>query len=174
MAYDVTDFDKEVIQRSSEVPVLVDFWAEWCGPCKILGPVLERIAEESDGRWALAKVDTELHPEESAQFNIRSIPSVKLFVDRKVAAEFVGALPEPAVRQWLKKNLPARYTKELERSAQLLSDGKSEEAQKLLEEILRDEPDNHRARVTLAQTYLHTNQGKAREVVAIEAGSRYL
>jgi len=172
MAYDVVDFNNEVIERSAKLPILVDFWAEWCGPCKTLGPILERVAAESNGRWALAKVDTELHREVSAQYNIRSIPSVKLFVEGKVAAEFVGALPEPAVRQWLKKNLPPRYTKELERANRLLVDGKEEQARSLLDEIIKHEPDNHRARVTLARTFLHADQQKAVELVQpIEADS---
>ncbi len=70
MAYDVVNFEKEVIERSHSIPVLVDFWAEWCGPCKVLGPVLERLASQNNGAWALAKVDTEEHVEVARKFQI--------------------------------------------------------------------------------------------------------
>jgi putative thioredoxin len=165
LMHDVVDFNKEVMERSREIPVLVDFWAEWCGPCKVLGPVLERIAAESDGRWALAKVDTETHREVSAHYNVRSIPNVKLFIDGVVKAEFLGALPEPTVRQWLKKNLPGRYAKEIEQASRLVTEGNEEEARALLEGIVRHEPDNHRACVTLAQITLFSNPDNAIDIV---------
>ena len=92
--HDITDVQTEVIERSAELPVVVDFWAAWCGPCKALGPVLEKLAGEAAGRWQLAKVDTEAHPRVAADHAIRSIPAVKLFVDGQVVSEFVGALPE--------------------------------------------------------------------------------
>ncbi len=165
MTHDVKDFQKEVLERSKEIPVLVDFWAEWCGPCRILGPVLERLAATADGRWQLAKVNTEEMPDVAARYNIRSIPNVKLFVDGEVSAEFVGALPEPMVRQWLQKHIPSKYRLELRRAEELLLQNKTGEAQPLLENILAHEPDNHKARVLLAQTHLSTNPQKARDLV---------
>ncbi|MER3525248.1 MAG: thioredoxin [Ignavibacteria bacterium] len=172
MAYDVKDFQKEVIERSKQIPVLVDFWAEWCSPCRILGPVLERLATSADGRWQLAKVNTEEMPEIAARYNIRSIPNVKLFVDGSVSAEFVGALPEPMVRQWLEKHLPSKLRSELQRAEELLSANKAKEARPILERIVAEEPNNHKALVLLAQTYLYSDHQKALHLIrAIEADS---
>jgi putative thioredoxin len=112
MGYDVRDFESEVIEKSREIPVLVDFWAEWCGPCRILGPVLERLAGEAEGRWRLAKVDTEAFPEVAGRFGVRSIPNVQLFVDGAPVDGFVGALPESEVRRWLDRALPSDSDRE--------------------------------------------------------------
>lgn len=107
MKIEVKKFDEEVIKQSFNKPILVDFWAEWCGPCRILAPVLEKLSEETSD-WILAKVNTEELKEESARFNIRSIPNVKLFKDGKVIDEFVGALPESQIRRWLEKAIPSK------------------------------------------------------------------
>ena len=100
-------FQTEVLDKSREKPVLVDFWAPWCGPCRVLSPTLEKLARESKGAWRLVKINTDSHPELSGRYGVRGIPSVKLFVDGSVQAEFVGALPEHAVRQWLAEHLPS-------------------------------------------------------------------
>ncbi|HMB89272.1 MAG TPA: thioredoxin [Rhodothermales bacterium] len=101
-------FQKEVLDKSHEKPVLVDFWAPWCGPCRILGPTLEKLVKESKGTWRLVKVNSDKHPGLSQRYGIRGIPAVKLFVDGEVRDEFVGALPEHAVRKWLDHALPAK------------------------------------------------------------------
>ena len=100
------DFDKEVVEVSHRKPVVVDFWAPWCGPCRVIGPVLEKLAKESKGKWRLVKINTDKHHHLVAQFGIRGIPAVKLFRDGKPVNEFVGALPEHAIRQWLAEVLP--------------------------------------------------------------------
>jgi putative thioredoxin len=104
---DVKDsqFQKEVIERSSSVPVVVDFWASWCGPCMMLKPTLEKLAGEYSGKFFLAKVNVDEERENAMKYGVSSIPSVKMFKDGKVADEFVGAMAEKHVREWLEKNL---------------------------------------------------------------------
>jgi len=174
MTYDTSNFQKDVLERSREIPVLVDFWAEWCGPCKILGPVLERLAEKYKGHWELAKLNTEKYPQIAAQYGIRSIPNAKLFIDGEVVNEFVGALPEGAIEQWLKKALPSKYRGKLNEAQQLITNGKISKAQKLLEEIIAAESDNDHANALLARVLVFVNPEKANNYAGkIEPGSTY-
>lgn len=99
------NFEKEVIEQSKNLPVLADFFAGWCPPCMMLKPILEKIAEESEGKFILAKVDTEESQNVCMKYNISGIPDVKLFKDGKVIAEFRGAMPESQVKDWLEKHL---------------------------------------------------------------------
>jgi putative thioredoxin len=107
MEIDVNDdnFNSEVIERSKQIPVLVDFWAPWCGPCMILKPILENISKEMDKKFILAKVNIEENSECANNYRIMSIPAVKLFKNGKVASEFVGAEPESAIKNWLEPQL---------------------------------------------------------------------
>lgn len=100
------DFTKDVIEASFRQPVVADFWAAWCGPCRMLGPVLDELAAEHRESWTLVKIDTEAHPDLASRYQIRSIPHVKLFHQGIPIAEFSGALPRSAVLQWLKESLP--------------------------------------------------------------------
>ncbi len=162
---EVNDFQKQVIEKSRTVPVVVDFWAEWCAPCKILGPVLERLAARDNGRWVLAKVDTDGNQDLAVQYGIRGIPSVKMFVDGRVEAEFTGAMPEYAVDQWLKKSLPDPNRAALGQADALLKEGKRAEAASLLEDILQRDPANEHGRILLARTLLESDRIRALDLV---------
>lgn len=163
--YDVGQFEAQVIQRSKQVPVLVDFWAPWCGPCRMLGPVLERLATQANGRWELVKINTEENQELAAVFNIASIPAVKLFIDGKVAHEFVGALPEREIRRFLEKALPSPNARVLEEAERLLNEGANAAAAARLENVLRSESDNVEARLMLARALLHLAPERITEVL---------
>ena len=106
MNHEVSDFSADVLERSRTAPVLVDFWAPWCGPCLSLKPVLAKLAGEAQGRWTLVTVNVDLHPDLAERFGIRGIPNVKLFHAGEIAAEFSGAMPEGSVRAWLDAKLP--------------------------------------------------------------------
>jgi putative thioredoxin len=139
---DVTDatFDRDVLERSNQRTVVVDLWASWCGPCRTLGPILEKVVGEADG-VELVKVDVDANPRTAATFQVQSIPAVYAIRDRKVLDSFVGALPEPAVRQWVAGLTPAPT--EVDR---LISAG--DEAS--LRHALELEPANDRAVLALA------------------------
>ena len=102
----LADFQQEVIEASFQQPVVVDFWAPWCEPCKSLKPILEKLAAEYNGKFILAKVNTEEHPDIATHFGVRGIPDVRAFVNGEIVNQFSGVLPESAVREWLDKLAP--------------------------------------------------------------------
>ena len=106
---DVTDetFEAEVLERSKEVPVVVDLWASWCGPCRTLGPILEKLVAEREGEVVLVKIDVDANPRASATFQVQSIPAVYALRNKRIVSGFIGAQPEPTVRAWLTEVAPA-------------------------------------------------------------------
>jgi putative thioredoxin len=164
---DVTDqtFATEVLERSKTVPVVVDFWADWCGPCRMLGPVLEKLAQEYRGQFVLAKVDVDSNPNVSMQFGIRGIPAVKAFFNGQMVNEFTGALPEPQVRQFIDSLVPsqadllARQAYDWEMSGQLAMAVTNYRA------ALEERADHYPAMVGLGRTLL--KQGETEAALAL-------
>jgi putative thioredoxin len=140
MATDVTTatFDREVLEASKTVPVIVDFWAPWCGPCLALTPIIEKVAGEFKGRVKLVKVNSDANPELSQKFGVRSIPNVIAFKDGRAASQFVGAQPEAQVRAFIEKLLPSQMEAALKNAEALLAAGNVDDAERQLAVIKSD------------------------------------
>lgn len=146
----IADFQQAVLQKSHDVPVVVDFWAEWCGPCKTLGPALEKLAAESGGAFILAKVDVDTNQELAAQFNVQGIPTVIGFRDGRPVDQFTGALPERAIRDWLDRLLPSEIDLVVEQARDAAIAGNLETAERLFLAALEQQPDHQEAGTGLA------------------------
>ncbi len=159
------DFAKEVLDRSRTVPVVVDFWAAWCGPCRILGPTLEKLADEAAGAWDLVKVDTEAHPDVAGAFGITGIPTVILFEGGEPVDAFSGALPEDQVRSWLTEHLPGMEPGVVESARAALAEGRRDEAARLLESALAADPADGDARLLFARLRFPADPARVREIL---------
>ena len=154
-------FEERVVDASRETPVVVDFWASWCRPCLVLGPVLERLAQEYGGRFVLAKVDTDANPRLAARFGIQGIPAVKAFRNGDVVSEFVGAQPEAAVRAFLDDVVPSRADELAGKGIEAEHRGDVELAERAYRGALDIDPSHPAAAVGLAGILAGRDDGDA-------------
>lgn len=150
----LSSFERDVIEASMEVPVLVDFWAPWCGPCRTLGPVLERLEREYGGRWKLVKVNSDTNPELVSSFSLKSIPYAVAFVDGNAVAQFMGAQPEPYVRAFLDRLIPNPGQLEHRAAREALVLGQQSVAEDLLKNAIALDPANDGARIDMIRLLL--------------------
>lgn len=165
---DVTTYNfANVVERSMQVPVLVDFWAPWCEPCKTLLPIMEKLAAEYQGRFLLAKVNIDEQQALASQFGVRSVPTVKLVRDGRIADEFSGALPESQVRAFIDKHMEQPADRFLAAAEQAWESGDAAQAEALLRQVMAEVPNDHRAQLMLAELRAVTgNTDEAAQLLA--------
>jgi putative thioredoxin len=166
---DVTDatFEEVVIEGSKTRPVVVDMWATWCGPCRTLGPILEKVAEERGGAFLLAKLDTDANPMVAQAFGVQTIPTVIAFKDGQAMTGFIGAYPEPEVNRFVDSILPTEADLRAEDARSVESAGDLAGAEEGYREALRQDPENREAAVGLARILLDRGEvDEAAELVA--------
>ncbi len=165
---DESNYQQVVLQGSHQVPVLVDFWASWCQPCQMLMPLLARLVDEYQGRFLLAKLNTEEQQAIAAQFGIRSIPTVKLFKDGAPVDEFMGALPEADIRAFLDRHLPRESDGAVVQAEERLMAGDSDGALELLGRARAADPTNPRVATAIAQVQAASGDPDAAEQTLAE------
>ena len=160
------DFQEKVLDASRQAPVLVDFWAEWCAPCRTLKPILEKLAGEYGGRFILAKLNSDQNPELAARYGVRGIPNVKAFVDGQLVDEFTGALPEAQIRAFIDGLLPSPAEPLRIAATEARAKGEPEVACSLLHDALQLDPRNETVQLDLAEIHIDTGQlNTAREIL---------
>ena len=167
------DFEYEVLAYSQKVPVVVDFWAEWCVPCRTLGPLLERLAQEAEGDFRLAKVNVDKNSNLALRYGVHSIPAVKAFRNGEIVGEFVGLQPEPRVREFLRQIAPTESDLLLEKGVSLLTSGDTSQAEETFRQVLDLTPDSTPALLGLAKSLLLQGEGvEANAILADFPASR--
>lgn len=171
MSYEVNDIKTDIIDASQHTPVIIDFWAEWCGPCRVLGPVIEKLATQAKGRWKLVKVDLENPNNQplAAQFQIRSIPAVRMIYQGKLLGEFNGALPESQIKQWLDAHLPkSDHANDDDNEALLLAaieSGDRNKSRKIALKQYKEDRENDELKIVMAMQLLPDNLSEAEKLM---------
>ncbi|MBM4414047.1 MAG: thioredoxin [Chloroflexi bacterium] len=165
------EFEHQVIENSKSQPVIVDFWAPWCGPCRTLGPTLERLAQEGEGSWLLVKVNVDNNQHLARMYGVQGIPAVKAFKDGKIVDQFTGAIPESQIKSWLKKFVSDRPDTRLQQ-IQEVSDTNTHAARQAYAALLSEQPTNHAARIAYAQLLMRLHDSESvNEFAKIPLGS---
>lgn len=178
MSYELTDFQTDIIDSSMQTPVVVDFWAPWCEPCKTLGPVLERLAEEAGDLWKLVKVNVDDHQHVAQSFQVQSIPTVFLVHQGQVVDGFAGALPENQVREWLKPHVGELSGEEGvdpqdAEIEEMAASGNKEQALAMQRKLVEETPDDEEQRIKLATMLIFDGTEEAQALLeTIEADSK--
>lgn len=167
-------FKADVIDASMQTPVVLDFWAPWCGPCKTLGPMLEKLEQQYGGRFRLVKVDTDAQPELAQHFRIRSIPTVFGIVNGQPVDQFQGAVPESQLREFIDRLLPNPGDVELEQAMQAVERGDTAAAVGHLQKALASDPANDGARLMYAQLLLQDNDAGAAQAQLVHLSAQSL
>lgn len=171
-----SDFEYEVLSFSQNIPVVVEFWATWCQPCKLLGPMLERLTEEAGGVFRLARVDVDANPNLALRYGVRSVPTTKVISQGQVIAEFVGAQPENRVREFLSRLAPpSEASLAIEKAISLLDQHQWVEAEVILRGLLEQTPDQPVVLLGLTRSLLaQGNSGEAQHIMNTFPASREL
>ena len=159
------DFQQSVIEESKKRLVLVDFWAPWCGPCRSLTPIIEKLAQEYAGRFLLARVNSDENQSLAGQFSVRSIPNVKAFSDGKMVDEFAGAVPEGTVRQFIERLLPSPAEEQRHTAMQAYASGNADAALASLDAAQSLEPNNDNIRLDRAEILIDLGRSKDAEAL---------
>ncbi|AKU92203.1 tetratricopeptide repeat protein [Vulgatibacter incomptus] len=160
---DEASFEKEVLEESRRRPVVVDFWASWCAPCRVVTPILEKLAKEHDGAFRLAKVNADENEALSDELNVQGIPALKAVRDGKVVDELTGALPESVIRAWLERFVPGPADEAVSRGQAHEEEGRLNDASHAYAEALRLKPRHEAALVALARLELAAGEAEAAE-----------
>jgi putative thioredoxin len=158
-------FPEQVLRASQRVPVVVDFWADWCAPCRMLMPVLAKLADEYQGRFVLGKVNTDEQQALATRYGIRSLPTVKVFKNGEVMDEFMGVQPESAIRAILERHIERASDRLVEKAAEALEAGDGACARFLLEQAMDKDPANPRVKIGLARTLMQTGEPERAEII---------